>query len=118
MTNSVACFARTSFRTRDDHVLLLMRILSSLARFAAALAYAEQKEIEALEAKLKRRPPGSISETESQQAGWLNDRGHAATRLKTNRRWFKGRGTCDITAYADAYTTMSGQNPFADKSTR
>merc|ERR1719446_280212 len=45
----------------------------------------EQKEIEALEAKLKRRPPGSISETESQQAGWLNDRGHAATRLKTNR---------------------------------
>jgi hypothetical protein len=72
-----------------------------------------------LEAKLKRRPPGAISETESQEAGWYNDRAHKeAGRLKTNRRWFKGNRQCDITSYADAYATMSGKNPFADKSTR
>jgi hypothetical protein len=77
----------------------------------------EKREIAALEKKLQRRMQ-SLTETEANEVGHLDSEMYNKDRVRTNRRWYKGKASCDITLYADAYTTMSGQNPFSDKGSR
>ena len=83
-------------------------------------ASAEQTpEMAELAAKLERkRGMGGVTELESEETGYFADRALLAGRFKTNRRWYKGKSSCDITQYADRYTTSFGSNPFADKGSR
>ncbi|KAG7401877.1 hypothetical protein PHYBOEH_009457 [Phytophthora boehmeriae] len=56
--------------------------------------------------------------TEAQRVGWLHGMATQGMRADMNQRMFKGRGSSDVTKFADAYCTMAGCSPFADKSTR
>ncbi|EEY65650.1 cleavage induced hypothetical protein [Phytophthora infestans T30-4] len=56
--------------------------------------------------------------TEAQRVGWLHDMASKGIRADMHQRMFKGRGSCDVTKFADSYCTMAGCSPFADKSTR
>lgn len=78
-------------------------------------------ELAELRAKLERkRGAGGVTECESEVTGFFHQRALLAGRFKTNKRWFKGKSSCDITRYADAYATMNPQHqgPFSDKGSR
>ncbi|RHZ01921.1 hypothetical protein DYB37_003307 [Aphanomyces astaci] len=53
----------------------------------------------------------AVPMTEAQKVG-CNGRG------AVSKRWYRGRGSTDVTEFAENYCTMAGCSPFADKSTR
>ena len=56
--------------------------------------------------------------TRSQEIGWMHNQAWSNGRDRISSAWYRGKGTTDVTQFADAYCTMSGCSPFADKSTR
>ncbi|KAJ0398924.1 hypothetical protein P43SY_005282 [Pythium insidiosum] len=83
----------------------------------------EDKSTQDIAAKLKeslRKPQerSSLPMTEAQRIGWLHEMASKGQRADMHQRMFKGRGSCDVTKFADTYCTMAGCSPFADKSTR
>ena len=56
--------------------------------------------------------------TRSQEIGWLNSEAWTNGRDRLSATWYSGKGTTDVTRFADAYCTMAGCSPFADKNTR
>ncbi|KAH9125255.1 hypothetical protein AeMF1_004096 [Aphanomyces euteiches] len=76
-----------------------------------------------VEAKVKQnvKKPQEISEmpmTEAQKIGWAHEHAWKHGRGAVNKRWYRGRGSTDVTDFAENYVTMAGCSPFADKSTR
>lgn len=83
----------------------------------------DDPETEKIAAKLKdhlKKPQerSSMPMTEAQRIGWLHEMAEKGIRADMQKRMFKGRGSCDVTQFADTYCTMAGCSPFADKSTR
>ncbi|KDO27519.1 hypothetical protein SPRG_06786 [Saprolegnia parasitica CBS 223.65] len=59
-----------------------------------------------------------VPSTEAQKIGWAHDQAWKNGRAETNKRWYRGRGSTDVTVFAENYCAMAGCSPFADKSTR
>ncbi|KAG6976260.1 hypothetical protein JG688_00001546 [Phytophthora aleatoria] len=80
----------------------------------------ETRELAAKLREVTKRPTEkkALPMTEAQRVGWLHDMANKGMRADMNQRMFKGRGSCDVTKFADTYCTMAGCSPFADKSTR
>ncbi|KAF0719329.1 Aste57867_1113 [Aphanomyces stellatus] len=76
-----------------------------------------------VEQKVKQnvKKPQEISDipmTEAQKIGWAHEEAWKHGRTAVSKRWYRGRGSTDVTEFADNYCTMAGCSPFADKSTR
>lgn len=56
--------------------------------------------------------------TESQIIGWMHKQAWTNGRSDMSAKWYRGKGTTDVTRFADAYCTMSGCSPFADKAAK
>ncbi|OQR93469.1 hypothetical protein ACHHYP_02519 [Achlya hypogyna] len=77
----------------------------------------------AIEAKVRQgiknpQERSDIPSTEAQKVGWAHDQAWKNGRAEINRRWYRGRGSTDVTVFAENYCAMAGCSPFADKSTR
>ncbi|ETV69762.1 hypothetical protein H257_14599 [Aphanomyces astaci] len=60
----------------------------------------------------------AVPMTEAQKVGWAHDQAWKNGRGAVSKRWYRGRGSTDVTEFAENYCTMAGCSPFADKSTR
>ena len=54
--------------------------------------------------------------TRAQEIGWMHSQAWKNGRDRVSATWYQGKGTTDVTQFADAYCTMTGCSPFADKS--
>ena len=52
--------------------------------------------------------------SEAQNIGWMHDQAWRNGRDRISKTWYRGKGTTDVTQFADTYYTMTGSSPFAD----
>lgn len=51
--------------------------------------------------------------TEAQIYGWMLERPQSRSMQRSASKWNRGKASCEIVSYADAYVTMAKCSPFA-----
>ena len=55
----------------------------------------------------------AVHMTEAQVYGWMLERPQSRSMQRSASKWSRGKSSCEIVTYADAYVTMAKCSPFA-----